>query len=157
MHDVLLILPVVGPPNLYTVPRGSLQGQDLKWYRRLTRVPQGLLSIGSWLEQHGFSVKLFDSRLHLLRGPQGLEDDLRTEIRETRLFVGISVLTMHIAQALEISRVVKEENPNLLVVWGGVHPTLFPEQTAADPLVDFVVQGVGEAPLLGLANIFGDN
>jgi radical SAM superfamily enzyme YgiQ (UPF0313 family) len=30
------------------------------------------------------------------------------------------------------------------VVWGGVHPTLLPEQTLKNPLVDIVVEGEGE-------------
>jgi radical SAM superfamily enzyme YgiQ (UPF0313 family) len=114
-----------------------------------------LLSIATWLSQHGFSVKIFDSRLHLLGGALGLERDLQVEIKETRLFVGVSVYTMHIAQALQISQLVKAVNPVLPVVWGGVHPTLYPEQTVADPLVDLVVVGEGEEPLLRLAQVLG--
>ena len=37
------------------------------------------------------------------------------------------------------------------IVWGGVHPTLLPEQTAADPRVDVVVRGESEPALAPLA------
>lgn len=82
---------------------------------------------------------------------KSLEEDLSAEIRQTRLFAGISVLTMHISFALEASQLIRIINPNLPVVWGGVHPTLYSAQTAADSAVDFVVQGEGEAPLLSFA------
>ena len=33
------------------------------------------------------------------------------------------------------------------LVWGGVHPTLLPEQTVANEFVDIVVRGEGEQTL----------
>jgi anaerobic magnesium-protoporphyrin IX monomethyl ester cyclase len=42
--------------------------------------------------------------------------------------------------------------PGLPLVWGGWHPTLFPEQTAASDLADFVVAGDGETALLAIAD-----
>jgi radical SAM superfamily enzyme YgiQ (UPF0313 family) len=39
-------------------------------------------------------------------------------------------------------------------VWGGVHPTLLPEQTVASEFVDIVVRGEGEQTLLELADKF---
>ena len=38
------------------------------------------------------------------------------------------------------------------IVWGGVHPTLLPEQTAADARVDVVVRGEGELVVGALAD-----
>lgn len=57
--------------------------------------------------------------------------------------VGIRVLTgPPIPRALEISRIAKELNK--IVVWGGPHPTILPEQTLKNPLIDAVVIGEGE-------------
>ena len=153
MHDILLILPIIGPPQYYEHPRNTYDFESYKWILRLTRVPQGLLSIATMLEQKNFSVKIFDCRLHLICSAERLEKDLRREIRATKLCVGISVLTFQIGMALQISEMVKQENPNLLVVFGGYHPTLYPEQTVADPLVDMVVVGEGEYPLMSLAEV----
>ncbi|MDP8255706.1 MAG: radical SAM protein [Candidatus Alcyoniella australis] len=65
--------------------------------------------------------------------------------------VGLSVLTGHpIAPALEISRFVRQRAPGVSVVWGGKHPTLFPEQTARSPHVDVAVRREAEAVLPSL-------
>jgi len=151
LYDVLLVLPPVGPNYIYSKPRGWFRQNDFtnyKWILRLTRVPQGLLSIGTVLDAAGYTVKIIDCRLHL----NNLENYLREHIKATRLFVGISVLTMQIQSALGISKLTRRFNPDLPVVWGGYHPTLYPEQTVRDELVDFVVVGEGEEPLLKLAS-----
>ena len=146
MHDVLLILPPVGPLHLYTTPEEKLSLVDQKWLRRLTRVPQGALSIASYLEQNGVSTKIFDSRFHL----KNLKKDLIQAFKETRSLAGISVFTMHISFALQVSKLVRDGFPGFFMVWGGFHPTLYPEQTASEPLVDAVIDGEGEVPMLHL-------
>ncbi|MCZ7584697.1 MAG: hypothetical protein M5R36_15920 [Deltaproteobacteria bacterium] len=40
--------------------------------------------------------------------------------------------------------------PGVPLIWGGVHPSLLPLETAAHPLVDFVVWGEGEPALVDL-------
>lgn len=147
MHDVLLVLPPVGPLDLYAVPESQLAPERLFWKRKLTRIPQGLLSIATWLSQNGYSAKIFDSRLHLNHW-----GDFFEAVKQTRLFVALSVYTMHIDFALKTNRLIENINPNLPIVWGGVHPTLYPEQTAKEQSIDYVVQGEGENPLLALAH-----
>jgi anaerobic magnesium-protoporphyrin IX monomethyl ester cyclase len=69
------------------------------------------------------------------------------------LFVGISCMTgLQIKYALEFSQYVKEQGVACPIVWGGIHPTLLPEQTARDDLVDVVVRGEGELIVRDLAN-----
>lgn len=153
-HDVLLVNPVVGPEDLYVTPYHKLSVDRQIWFKRLTRIPQGLLSIASWLKQHGYTTKIFDSRLHLLNGgspTESLINDLRKEVENTRLFVGLSVLTMHIPQALMIAGLIRKVNNALPIIWGGVHPTLYPQQTIKDNLCDCVVIGDGEVPCLQIA------
>ena len=59
--------------------------------------------------------------------------------------VGISTMTgPQIAGALEAASMVKEHVPSVPVVWGGVHPSLTPEQTIRDERVDVLVVGDGE-------------
>lgn len=43
------------------------------------------------------------------------------------------------------------------LVWGGVHPTLLPEQTASNDFVDIVVRGEGELVIKDLANALAEN
>src|SRR3990167_3518231 len=61
-------------------------------------------------------------------------------------------MTTQIANALAISRLIKEINPNCQVIWGGSHPTFFIDQTIAHPLVDIVCSGEGEITFFELAS-----
>jgi radical SAM superfamily enzyme YgiQ (UPF0313 family) len=102
-------------------------------------IPMGIWSIASHLESKGVDVRILDQR----RSPDTFYDELRVLLRDCR-FVGLSVMTSQVKQALEISTFVREFNPDIHIVWGGFHPTLYPKQTLASPLVDFVVRGEGE-------------
>ena len=69
------------------------------------------------------------------------------------LFVGITSMSgLQIRYGLEFAKKVRAENPSCPIVWGGVHPTLLPEQTAASKYVDVVVRGEGEVTIRELAN-----
>ncbi len=69
------------------------------------------------------------------------------------VFVGISCMSgLQIKYALEFARFVRMQNPSCPIVWGGVHPTLLPEQTASNDYVDIVVRGEGELIIKDLAN-----
>ncbi|MBK9796673.1 MAG: B12-binding domain-containing radical SAM protein [Holophagaceae bacterium] len=101
--------------------------------------PFSLLAIAGPLLQEGYEVVLVDGRLvpDFLERVQGESANA--------ICLGISVLTGNqIRQALELSAAIKERFPDLPVVWGGYHPTLLPDQTIANPLVDVVVRGQGE-------------
>lgn len=101
--------------------------------------PLGLLSIGTLLEKEGYKVKLIDSLVE-----ENPDELIKDELNDEVLMVGISVMTPQIPHALEISQAVKKFNPKIPVVWGGIHPTLFPEQTIANELIDYLVVGEGE-------------
>lgn len=111
-------------------------------------VPMGPLHLGTYLESKGVKVKFIDCNI---------EDDylllLREELTDA-LCLGISAMTAQLPNALEICRLVKKEFSSLPIIFGGVHATLFPEQTIKDPLIDYAVIGEGEIPLLNLIRAF---
>ncbi len=81
------------------------------------------------------------------------EGELRAAVRSGPTCVGITAMTgVQITGALAASAVVKEEDPEIPVVWGGPHPTLDPEGTVSHPLVDVAVVGDGEYTLEDLVN-----
>jgi len=57
--------------------------------------------------------------------------------------------------SLEVAKAIKRENKNILTVFGGLHPTLFPEETMANDAVDVICRGEGEIPALELCNRLG--
>ncbi len=110
--------------------------------------PLGLLSMATLLRENGFSVAIMDSYEFLENHAQILRDDF--------IYIGLSVMTPQIAMALKITRLIKKTAPGIKVVWGGVHPTLFPEQTINNELIDTIVIGEGEVPSLELARHLSD-
>ena len=111
-------------------------------------MPLALLHIAASLKQEGFSVRILDMRL----------DDYRHLQVEYPLFVGISCMSgLQIKYALEFAHFVRMQNPSVPLVWGGVHPTLLPEQTATSDYVDVVVRGEGELVINDLAGAFALN
>ena len=65
--------------------------------------------------------------------------------------VGVRVLTgPPIPRAIEVSKIAKSLNK--IVVWGGPHPTILPEQTLQNPNIDSVVIGEGEHTFQKLLN-----
>lgn len=110
-------------------------------------LPLGILCLGSALRRAGFGVEIIDQRLDdnwMERLKGALQD-------KDVLWVGISSMTGHqIAGGLRASEVVKAIS-KVPVVWGGIHPTLLPEQCLEHPLVDMVIMGEGEKTAVELS------
>lgn len=72
------------------------------------------------------------------------EKEIKNDIEKADpLLVGVRVLTgPPILRAIEVSRIAKKLGK--IVVWGGPHPTILPEQTLKSQCVDSVVIGEGE-------------
>ncbi len=86
--------------------------------------------------------------------------------REERLFVklikelnpklvGFSVLSPYTLIARRLTKLIKKNNPSCLVIWGGVHPTIAPEDCIND--VDVLCIGEGEEAITELARNLKDN
>jgi radical SAM superfamily enzyme YgiQ (UPF0313 family) len=56
--------------------------------------------------------------------------------------------------AIALADLVRTVAPNTKIVWGGIHASMLPEQTAADPRVDIVVEMEGEQTVVELADCF---
>ena len=59
-----------------------------------------------------------------------------------------------IRHGVQASKFVKSRQPDLPVVWGGIHASIVPEQTLENPYVDLVVVGEGEAAFPELIEAF---
>lgn len=112
-------------------------------------LPLACLYLGTVLQEAGYRVELIDERI-----TETFEQDVADVInKETPLFVGISSMTgMQIRGGLKAAKTIRAVNPNLPIVWGGVHPTLCPDSTLKDPLCDIIVKGEGEITIVELAD-----
>jgi anaerobic magnesium-protoporphyrin IX monomethyl ester cyclase len=61
-----------------------------------------------------------------------------------------SLFSTYSEEAINVACCVKEVNQDITTVFGGIHPTLFPEYVLQSPFVDYVVRGEGETPLFRL-------
>ena len=114
--------------------------------------PYGLLMCSDLLLKNGYNVFVYDERLETL-GVKSRIELINAVKHSSPLYFGISSQSgPMIENGLIDSKFFKQECPDVPVVWGGVHPTLLPEQTIQHHLVDVVIRGEGELPSLGLAD-----
>ncbi len=98
----------------------------------------GLFSIYSWLLSKGIHCNWVDLNV------QKDSYKLLHEYAKTSVVAGITCMTTEIKSALIVSKKLKELNPEIVVVWGGIHPSLFPEQVVNCRDVDYACVGDGE-------------
>lgn len=124
--------------------------------------PLGLAYIGAILRQDGYPVSIldaaalgwqnirsFDSR----RDYNGLDfESIANEIRSKRpRVVGITNnFTVQKDAAFKVASVVKEIDRDIVVILGGSHVTIRPEECIQDPDVDFAVLGEAELTVVEL-------
>jgi radical SAM superfamily enzyme YgiQ (UPF0313 family) len=116
--------------------------------------PLGILAAVSYLKNH-YEIVILDQRLY--KTNRDFYDDLLKVLKENPLYAGLSVFTgAMITFGLEISKYIKK-NSNVPVLWGGVHPSLLPQQTLENDLIDYVIQGEGELTLREFTDMLADN
>ncbi|MEW6619094.1 MAG: radical SAM protein [bacterium] len=72
--------------------------------------------------------------------------------------VGFSVLVgFKLKMALHLSRLLKQLQPDLPILWGGVHPSLEPEQCLYEPSIDWICVGPGESTIVAIAQMLHRN
>lgn len=64
--------------------------------------------------------------------------------------VGITSMTATYGSAINVAKCVKQVNEDIIVILGGVHPSVLPEDVIKEPEVDLVVRGEGEVTLVKL-------
>jgi radical SAM superfamily enzyme YgiQ (UPF0313 family) len=105
----------------------------------IRHVPYGILYVGSYLKRHGFEVKLH----HIT--PTQIESAVQEICRDGPLYVGFSVLTgLTTFYSSYMSKLIKQTNPHIKIIWGGHHPSLLPMQCLKEPYIDYVCIGEGE-------------
>jgi len=103
-------------------------------------MPLALLALGSVLDEKKYEVIIVDARI----------EDFPLEIIKQHLqdaiCFGVTVITgAPIKDALHMSAQVKQLAPNLPVIWGGWHTSLFPKEPIQEhDFIDITVQGQGE-------------
>ncbi len=113
-------------------------------------MPIGLLSIASNLKKAGFVAELIDGQVD-----PGYLDLLAQKIMAPDLlWVGISSMTSGLDVAKAASVLIRNKRPDIKIVWGGFHATLFPESVVKSGYADAAVVGDGEIPAVSISQKF---
>jgi len=113
-------------------------------------VPQGMLSIAAFLLREGHDVFVYDCL-----GP-GAPVEVNKQVQAILAFqpqmVGFSTTTSSFPDAAGIAQNLKEQNPGIITVCGGVHVSALREKLlAAYPAFDYFAAGEGEVTMSELA------
>ena len=116
--------------------------------RGILTPPLALLFIGEMAARAGHEVKIVDRNIDYLT--KNLLKKFKPDV------VGVSVFTGPlIKDAVAVSKFVRKEfSTKTKIVWGGIHPSLLPEQTVSNDFVDVVVVGEGEITFTELLDAF---
>ena len=102
-------------------------------------IPLNLFNLGTYLQSVGYRVAILNQYVE----KEAFDEAVLRKLDDA-FCVGITCMTAQLPDATRISRLIRERKPDIPIVYGGAHATLFPEQTARHPLVDYIVVGEGE-------------
>lgn len=108
-------------------------------------IDHGLASLSASAKAHGHRIDLID-----LRTLQGWEH-FRTEVHRRPSHVwALTSWSLHYPDAVRAIRIVKEEHEDSIVILGGVHATIQPQQVSANRLIDHIITQEGEISFVKL-------
>ncbi|MBI4633683.1 MAG: radical SAM protein [Deltaproteobacteria bacterium] len=113
-------------------------------------VPQGLLSIASYLAEQGHNVFVYDCL-----GPDvplNLPEQVKAILDYEPEIVGFSATTSSFLDAADMAHKIKEHSADIITVCGGVHASALKGELLRDyPAIDFLCAGEGEITMAELA------
>src|SRR5262249_40874210 len=113
--------------------------------RYIQNVPLNYIHLASYLREHGHNPKILDMVV------EESTDRVDQYIRQHQVQVaGIGCMTCELPDAIQEARRLKTTHPGIKVVFGGAHPSADPEECLNSGVVDYVVVGEGEIPLVTL-------
>jgi anaerobic magnesium-protoporphyrin IX monomethyl ester cyclase len=114
--------------------------------------PLGIALIAAILENNGYIVNILDAN-----SPEFTLEEAVASARDANV-VGFTAMTPTIGAALKIAKYIKENYPEKVIIFGGPHVTLMPEETLKSaPYVDVIVRGEADETVLDLMRAFENN
>ena len=108
----------------------------------LSSLPLGLGCVAGYLrEKNKLDIKIIDEVVEPL-SDEGLTREL--DNFNGPLIVGFSCLTATHSRAIELATKIKKIKQDTFIVFGGVHPTVMPEESLSTGVVDVVIRSEGE-------------
>lgn len=107
--------------------------------------PTSLGFLAGYIREHNkVAPKIIDGQIVDLNRNK-IEELLRQD--EGPKIVGMSVITINAQRAYRLAKQIKEIDRDYLIVLGGIHATVLPDECLGIPEVDIVIRGEGEKAL----------
>ena len=114
--------------------------------RNLRHYPIGVGLLSAYLKRHNHETSLLYVQDGVSKGR------LLARVREEGPdLIAFSTVTLQWRYTKKYARMIRKRF-NIPIICGGIHPTFMPEEVLAEPSVDMVCIGEGEAPLLDVVN-----
>jgi anaerobic magnesium-protoporphyrin IX monomethyl ester cyclase len=117
------------------------------WEDNYPFMPFESVFLARYLEDHGYDVMIVDQRV---------DENWKarvTGVLDQILWIGVTAISgPQVSDALRAAADIRAIDPDLPIVWGGWHPSFFPEKTINHPLADFVITGIGELKIVQLSD-----
>lgn len=114
--------------------------------RLIVTPPLGIMYLASVLRNNNYEVKILDMRLNK-KNPDYYIDEIRLFKPQA---VGFSILTQEAKVARHMANAIKKENPDIKIIAGGPHATMYTEELLKNGEIDYAVIGEGEITILEL-------
>lgn len=114
--------------------------------------PMGLLYLQAAVENSSHESILLDANAENLTH----EAAARQAVSHEPDVVGIQAMTFTMPDAYRVAKEIKRLRPDVVTVLGGPHPTIYPQETAALPAVDYAFSGEGEIGFIRFLDRFDD-
>ncbi|MCD6295801.1 MAG: cobalamin B12-binding domain-containing protein, partial [Deltaproteobacteria bacterium] len=109
--------------------------------------PMGLYYVGAMLKENGFDVEILNW-YNINKTPEKIKETL---IAKNPDVIGFSILHANRWGGIEIARIVRQIDPNVKIIFGGIGATfLWKHLLTHFKEIDFVVMGEGEYTFLNL-------
>lgn len=121
----------------------------------------GLFSLAASVREAKHTVEILDFHAldRFLREKNRMIErkDIENSIKmkKAKIF-GISSITVASENALLISSIVRKYHPDSIIMFGGMHPTLFGEELIKESTIDVIIRGEGNKTLIELIESEGE-
>lgn len=136
--NVLLIVPAVNPASQSKTINSII----------VKTLPTSVGILAGFLDGRGLGLpRIIDEQINAIQ-----DKDLPEIIAslEPPRIIGITVITIGCGRAYDLAEKIKKIDPKAMIILGGIHPTVLPEEAFQNGSVDIVVRGEGEETLLYL-------
>lgn len=125
------------------IDQSAILGSFSSIHGDLKMIPTGLAYLASSARQQGIEVQILDQYAECLP-IQEIENRIRIFSPD---FIGYGATTPNYSVTIAMLKLLRNKFPDIPVVLGGNHPTIFPDETLACPEVDYVLRGEAEVSL----------